>query len=167
MTDLRAAAEIALKVLERASDAGYSIECEEAITALRQALAQPVVDRRLKVKLGRQYGRDLNGHWFYLQPADECADQALTTHSGYTAPPKPEQDSISTNDHLCAMLRQVHDVLACTALPMKRPWVGLTEDDVAEVERWVEFKEAGSGQIVIGKLVRYIELKLRSKNNAV
>ena len=41
MTDLRKAAEMALDVLERASDAGYSIECEEAIVALRQALAQP------------------------------------------------------------------------------------------------------------------------------
>ena len=40
MTDLRKAAGMALNVLERASDAGYSIECEEAIEALRQALAQ-------------------------------------------------------------------------------------------------------------------------------
>lgn len=48
----------------------------------------------------------------------------------YTAPPKPEPKSISTNDHLCAMLRQVHDVLACTALPMKRPWVGLTDEEI-------------------------------------
>ena len=46
--------------------------------------------------------------------------------------PQPKQDSISTNDHLCAMLRQVHDVLACTALPMKREWVGLTDDEVFE-----------------------------------
>lgn len=30
----------ALEVLERASDAGYSIECEEAITALHQAIEQ-------------------------------------------------------------------------------------------------------------------------------
>lgn len=44
-------------------------------------------------------------------------------------PTQPEPKSISTNDHLCAMLRQVHDVLACTALPMKRPWVGLTDDN--------------------------------------
>lgn len=60
----------------------------------------------------------------------------------------------------------LHTVPLYTAPPRKE-WVGLTDDDVAEVERWVEFKEAGSGQIVIGKLVRYIELKLRSKNNAV
>jgi predicted negative regulator of RcsB-dependent stress response len=35
------ALKLALEVLERASDAGYSIECEEAVTALRKALAQP------------------------------------------------------------------------------------------------------------------------------
>ena len=46
----------------------------------------------------------------------------------------------------------------------KKPWVGLTDEDVAEVERWVEFKEEGSGRIPTMKLVRYIEVKLRSKN---
>ena len=34
----------------------------------------------------------------------------------------------------------------------KRPWVGLTDEDCEEVERWVEFKEEGSGRIPIGKL---------------
>ena len=46
-----------------------------------------------------------------------------------------------------------------------REWVGLTDKDVEEVERWVEFKEEGSGRIPMGKLVRYIEAKLREKNN--
>ena len=51
--------------------------------------AQPAVqDKRLKVKLGSQYGSDLNGHWFYLQPADEFADAALHTHTGAAAPEK-------------------------------------------------------------------------------
>lgn len=55
---------------------------------LAQPEQEPVIDRRLKVKLGRQYGYALNEHWFYLQPADEYADQALTKHSGISAPPK-------------------------------------------------------------------------------
>lgn len=46
----------------------------------------------------------------------------------------------------------------------RRPWVGLTGDEVEEVERWVEFKEEGSGRIPMGKLVAYISEKLRSKN---
>jgi len=46
----------------------------------------------------------------------------------------------------------------------KREWVGLTEQDAEEVERWVEFKEEGSGPIPLGKFLRYIETKLRDKN---
>ena len=43
-------------------------------------------------------------------------------------------------------------------------WVGLTDDEAEEVERWVEFKEEGSGRIPTGKLIRYIEAKLKEKN---
>jgi len=46
----------------------------------------------------------------------------------------------------------------------KKPWVGLTAEEIEEVERWVEFKEEGSGRIPMGKLVAYISEKLRSKN---
>ena len=51
-----------------------------------------------------------------------------------------------------------HDVI-------ELPWVGLTDEDVEEVERWVEFKEEGSGRIPTAKLVRYIEAKLKEKNH--
>jgi hypothetical protein len=47
---------------------------------------------------------------------------------------------------------------------MTRQWVGLTDEEIEEVERWVEFKEEGSGRIPVGKLVRYIEAKLKEKN---
>ena len=47
----------------------------------------------------------------------------------------------------------------------KRQWQGLTDEDVDEVERWIEFKEDGSGRIPTQKLVRYIERKLKEKNN--
>ena len=87
MTDLRKAAEMILEAKD----------IEELLLSkiiLRQALAQdkqePVIDRRLKVKIGRQYGYALNEHWFYLQPADEYAEQALTKHSGISVPPKRE-----------------------------------------------------------------------------
>ena len=45
-----------------------------------------------------------------------------------------------------------------------RPWVGLTDEDCDEVERWVEFKEEGSGRVPNLKLIRYIEAKLKEKN---
>jgi len=46
----------------------------------------------------------------------------------------------------------------------ERGWVGLTDEDCDEVERWVEFKEEGSGRIPMQKLIRYIEAKLKEKN---
>ena len=46
----------------------------------------------------------------------------------------------------------------------RREWVGLTDEDVDEVERWIEFKEDGSERIPTQKLVRYIERKLKEKN---
>ena len=71
-------------------------------------------------------------------------------------PTQPEQESISTNDHLCAMLRQVHDVLACTALPMKRPWVGLTDEEVNLIY--------AEPQTHVGQYAKAIEAKLKEKN---
>ena len=72
----------------------------------------------------------------------------------HTAQPEPK--SISTNDHLCAMLRQVHDVLACTALPMKRKWVGLTINEV-----WDVYEEDNYDAV---QFARAIEAKLKEKN---
>ena len=48
--------------------------------------------------------------------------------------------------------------------PPQREWQGLTDEDCEEVERWVEFKEEGSGRIPTLKLIRYIEAKLKEKN---
>ena len=47
----------------------------------------------------------------------------------------------------------------------KKEWVGLTEEDIKDIEGWVEFKEAGSiDPVPLGKLVLYISHKLREKN---
>jgi len=73
--------------------------------------------------------------------------------------PLPEQKSISTNDHLCAMLRQVHDALACTALPMKRQWVGLTDDEKTEIFMQAEFNDLTERQ-----MYDVVEAKLKEKN---
>jgi hypothetical protein len=37
-----------------------------------------------------------------------------------------------TNDMVCALLRQAHDVLACASYPFKRPWVSLTDEEIAQ-----------------------------------
>jgi hypothetical protein len=44
---------------------------------------------------------------------------------------KPEPVSwAETNDIVCALLRQAHDVLACASYPFKRPWVSLTDEEI-------------------------------------
>jgi hypothetical protein len=55
-----------------------------------------------------------------------------------------------------------HDLMPVYTHP--KEWVGLTNEDCEEVERWVEFKEEGSGRIPMQKLARYIEARLKEKN---
>ena len=43
---------------------------------------KPLNGERLKVKMGGWFGTYLSGHWFYLIPADEYAEAALTKHTG-------------------------------------------------------------------------------------
>ena len=86
----------------------------------------------------------------------------------YVAQPEQEPKSISTNDHLCAMLRQVHDVLACTALPMKRPWVGLTDDEIHGIIDVCTPDEAAQDELNdFAKAIFAAQAKLKEKNNAV
>jgi hypothetical protein len=80
-------------------------------------------------------------------------EQALTAARELQAEKqKPEQKPVSTNDHLCVMLRQVHDVLACSSLLPKREWVGLTDEEIIACG-WCDLRFA-----------RAIEAKLKEKN---
>ena len=74
-----------------------------------------------------------------------------------------EHKWIETNNSVCALLRQAHDVLAMSSFPPKRKWIGLTRDEQSFVYRtlhnstsridsfWVDFANA-------------IEAKLKEKN---
>ena len=46
-----------------------------------------------------------------------------------------EHKWVETNNNLCAVLRQVHDVLALSPLPPKRQWVGLTKKDFSAIDQ--------------------------------
>ena len=56
-----------------------------------------------------------------------------------------------------------HLVVPLYTAPLQREWVGLTDEDYAVIERWVEFKEAGGDRIATRKLIKYIETALREK----
>ena len=164
MTDLRKAAEMLMKAL----DDGWVERGDNVAIALRQALAQP--EQEPVAWMLPDYGDVLS--------ASEADGTGIYNIPLYTAPPKPEPKSISTNDHLCAMLRQVHDVLACTALPMKRPWVGLTAIDIHVLKMnhdkvKVVYTDHAKDLSVLGQdvdvnsLINTIETILKAKNNAV
>jgi len=69
-----------------------------------------------------------------------------------------EQKWIETNRDACAVLRQLHDMLALSSLPPRRTrtWVGLTDEEVENLCLAV-----GTEPIE----VRLIEAKLKEKNN--
>ena len=87
-------------------------------------------------------------------------------HAGTPLPWKPEELLREEYERgfIDGMQKQMQSSVDKAVNSMTRTWVGLTDEDVEEVERWVEFKEEGSGRIPTGKLVRYIEAKLKEKN---
>lgn len=82
MTTLEQAARQALETLERASDAGYSVECDETITALREALEQ--VEPRKTERWNPMYSSN-------AQTALQMA--AVIAHRDTEAAPRKEAES--------------------------------------------------------------------------
>ena len=51
----------------------------------------------------------------------------------YKSLAQPEQEPVAwkkSYDIVCALLRQAHDILATTQYPIKREWVGLTDEEI-------------------------------------
>jgi hypothetical protein len=98
--------------------------------------------------------------------ANRVAYDVAMHYANKTKEKLSEQEPVSTNDHLCAMLRQVHDVLACTALPMKRQWVGLTDEEIKEVLdlNVAPWSLSGVALQHVMDDARALEAKLKEKN---
>jgi hypothetical protein len=71
---------------------------------------------------------------------------------------------IKTNNSVCALLKQVHDVLALTSLPTRRKWVGLTAEDINQFETWFDEEEERKGWVDPALIAKYFEAKLKEKN---
>jgi hypothetical protein len=74
-----------------------------------------------------------------------------------------EHKWIETNNSVCALLRQAHDVLAMSSFPPKRKWAGLTVEEIevlgkiyAEKDRKIQ---------MWGLYAVAIEEKLKEKNS--
>jgi hypothetical protein len=71
-----------------------------------------------------------------------------------------EHKWIETNKDACAVLRQLHDMLALSSLPPRRTWVGLTDEEVEAS------KPPLSNDAVVWELaVEWAEATLKEKNN--
>jgi hypothetical protein len=63
--------------------------------------------------------------------------------------------------------RGVADALEETKAALaQRPWVGLTEEEIAEFDTWHDNREEEVGWVSPSEVVAYIEAKLKEKNNA-
>lgn len=76
------------QIIELAKKAGLPIsmfqtgsQLGDELKLFAELVRNEAIDRRVKVKIGNQYGNDLHGHWFYLQPADEDAQKVLDNRS--------------------------------------------------------------------------------------
>jgi hypothetical protein len=67
-----------------------------------------------------------------------------------------EHKWIETNNSVCALLRQAHDVLAMSSFPPRRTWVGLTVEEIAAC-----CMESTTTQL---SFYNAIEAKLKEKN---
>ena len=54
-----------------------NVRAGEAARALRDLRAALAAIKRIRVKLGSHHGPTLNGHWFWLVPADDFAEEAI------------------------------------------------------------------------------------------
>ena len=73
-----------------------------------------------------------------------------------------ERKWVETNNSVCALLKQAHDVLAMSSFPPKRKWVGLTVEEIdvlgaiyAEKDRKIQ---------MWGLFAVAVEEKLKEKN---
>jgi hypothetical protein len=74
-----------------------------------------------------------------------------------------EHKWIETNNSVCALLRQAHDVLAMSSFPPRRTWVGLTDEEVESYWGWEDF-QCGCGKGTLLEMVRDIEAALKERN---
>ena len=119
-------------------DVEYKVDLLPEIRILRQAIEQ--AEKQAPTKLfGPNLEQILNAAGFYKRDAVCCGDykkciEPCTPKGEWLAKqelakPKPVTWA-ETNDLVCALLRQAHDVLACASYPFKRPWVSLTDEEI-------------------------------------
>jgi len=140
MTDKEAMA-MALEALETLMIEHGSIY-EKAIAALKERLADPM---REVQRLGQE-----------IEQEPVAWEQFYTT--------APQRTWIETNNSVCTILRNAHDILALSSLPPRREWVGLTDAEIKAFDTWHDNREEEVGWCNPSEIVVYIDSKLKEKN---
>jgi hypothetical protein len=73
-----------------------------------------------------------------------------------------EQKWIETHNQACGLLRLAHDLLACSSLPPRRTWVGLTDEEIDGLHE--EIKVRLMGTFNTKDIYRVLEAKLKERN---
>jgi hypothetical protein len=138
----------ALEALDYAADIVYSKKDDDIIGVARKSLRQAIAEAEKESTLQEMsdIGQDIE-QWdtsdMAHRPNGLSVEQAkLCKYCGGIGRVvcdgrcMPEQEPVTwaeTNDMVCALLRQAHDVLACASYPFKRPWAGLTDEEIKEI----------------------------------
>ena len=147
---------------------------EQAITAIKKALAQPEQDNTyiyassLAKTIWQKHYIKESPKFALLDTTEGVLTQIDNMTCGLVRekPAQPEQepvkDWIASHNEICALLRQAHDALALTSYPPQRTWVGLTDDEITELQH--EIKVRLMGTYKTEDIYRAIEAKLKAKN---
>jgi hypothetical protein len=73
-----------------------------------------------------------------------------------------EHKWIETNNSVCALLRQAHDVLAMSSFPPRRTWVGLTDEEQSFI--YDQVKQIVNSKPFWVRFADAIEAKIKEKN---
>ena len=146
------ALKLALEALERAlsDDRPYIVQCKEAITAIREALADSALDRMAENarELGLDYGPAQK-----QEPVAYSYTSRITGAQGFSHHPMPRFIDSESWD--------IHPLY--TSPPASKPWVGLTDEEIIEVIHPLVMADMAD-EATDYEIARAIEAKLREKN---
>ena len=104
-------------------------------------------------------GKDSSLHLYC--PVEQIANVASALRA-LAQTQEPVKDWVASHNAICALLRQAHDALALTSYPMKRTWVGLTDEEITGLHHEIKVRLMGTYQTE--DIYRAIEAKLKEKN---
>ena len=161
----------------------YEIELERFAELIRADEREAWSVQKFHLENDLEKAQDLLNEYMVKEALDKKADNARELGLDYEPDMSTKQQNVntseervqisdksihepvawaSTNDQVCALLRQAHDALAIASFPLKREWVGLTDAEIYKL--WIGSPAETEDRFAFA---RAIEAKLREKNNGI